>query len=184
MASIVNIDDILGKVSTRGGLALMNRYRVEFDRESEIMQLLCHRAQLPGRQILTVERRVDTSFQKIAYGYAVDDINLSFRLTNDYVARKYFDKWQKSIYELSQDVHRPKYKKGLDGLGFNSGYAREVKIYQLDKNGEDTYGVLLEDAYPTSLSATDLSSEADNTISEINVQLSYKRWSEIKLNAT
>lgn len=175
MAEVINIDDILGKVTGRGGLALINRYRVEFDRESEIMSLLCLRAQLPGRQLLSVERRVDTSFQKVAYGYAVDDVNLAFRLTNDYITRRYFDEWQKQVYELSDGIHRPKYK---------NTYVRQVSIYQLDKNGNDVYGILLEDAYPTSILATELSSEADNTIAEINIQLSYKRWSEINLNRT
>ena len=36
-------------------------------------------------------------FQKAAYGYASDDVNMTFYLMNDYGVKRYFDAWISSI---------------------------------------------------------------------------------------
>ena len=52
------------------------------------LNLLCSSATLPGKQILTHDRVVGMERQRTAYGYAVDDVNLSFYTLNDYGTRK------------------------------------------------------------------------------------------------
>ena len=43
-------------------------------------------------------------FEKIAYGYAVDDISMSFLLTNDYYVKKYFDTWKTFIINENKQI--------------------------------------------------------------------------------
>ena len=47
------------------------------------LNLLCSTATLPGKQVLTADRRIGMEMQKVAYGYAVADVSLSFVLLND-----------------------------------------------------------------------------------------------------
>ena len=45
---------------------------------SRELNTLCRGASLPGKQILTADRRIGMNNEKVAYGYAVTDLNLSF----------------------------------------------------------------------------------------------------------
>lgn len=146
------------------------------------LNLLCTSATLPGKQILTHDRRIGMEFQKVAYGYAVDDVNLTFYALNDYGTRKYFDEWRS--YTLNENGHIAAYKKD---------YAKDVKIHQLRKpiknigtsagpikvniglGGGSVYSVRLRDAFPTTVQAVELNNDLDGLV-QIGVQLSYTNW--------
>jgi len=66
---------------------------------SKDMNILCTRVNLPGKQILTTERNIGQYREKIAYGFAQDDVSMSFYLLNDYGAKKYFDVWRSRIVD-------------------------------------------------------------------------------------
>ena len=150
------------------------------------MNVLCSNATLPGKQITTVDRRIGMEFQKVAYGYAVDDVSLSFYMMNDYGVKKYFDSWAESI--VNQETGEVAYK---------STYAKTVKIHQLRKpqfgfsanlgplrgnlgiGGGTVYAVELEDAFPTTLSAIQLSNDQDGLV-QFNATLSYTKWRPVQ----
>ena len=146
------------------------------------LNLLCTSASLPGKQILTHERRHSMELQKVAYGYAVDDVSLTFYALNDYGTRKYFDEWRsRTLNEEGMTV------------GYKNEYAKPVKIHQLRKpligfgtelgpikvnvglGGGAVYSVELVDAFPTTIQAVELNNELDGLV-QIGVQLSYTNW--------
>src|SRR6056300_1742713 len=47
------------------------------------LNMLCTNASLPGKQVLVQERRIGMEYQKVANGYAVDDVSLTFFVLND-----------------------------------------------------------------------------------------------------
>ena len=61
------------------------------------LNILCSNATLPSKAILTNDRRIGMEFQKVAYGYAVDDVSMTFYLMNDYGVKEYFDAWRNTI---------------------------------------------------------------------------------------
>ena len=63
------------------------------------LNILCSNATLPAKQILTNDRRIGMEFQKMAYGYAVDDVTMTFYLMNDYGIKDYFDSWRSTILD-------------------------------------------------------------------------------------
>jgi len=150
------------------------------------LNLLCDAVTLPGKQILTSERQIGNTREKIAYGYAVDDVSMSFYLMNDYGAKNYFDAWMNSV--VNNDTYEPGYKKE---------YAKPVKIHQLRKplvglskglgpikvnigvGGGSVYSVELIDAFPTTIQQIDFSNEQDGLV-RVTVQLSYTNWKKIK----
>ena len=185
---MASIEQLKSEISRGGGLARPNQFLVQLpSAESRALNILCTRASLPGKQIQTHERRINMKFEKVAYGFAVDDVSLSFLLTNDYSAKVYFDNWRKKI--LNEETLTVNYK---------TEYQESVRIHQLkrpiapsiNRGGgsnsldinirEDTvYSVELIDAFPTTLQAIEFTNELD-AIAEFTVQLSYTNFRVIE----
>ena len=121
-----SIEQLKSKISQRGGIARPNRFMIELPAlagvTSEEINILCRSANLPGKQILTGDRRIGMEFEKIAYGYAVEDVNMSFLMLKDYSLKKYFDAWRKST--INEDTHTASYKKD---------YQKKIVIHQLEE---------------------------------------------------
>ena len=170
LPSTFGANSLLGRIATLGGNEL---------------NILCSSATLPGKQILTHDRRIGMEFQKISYGYAVDDVSMTFYALNDYGAKKYFDNWMGR--QIDEENHLAAWK---------DEYQRDVRIHQLRKpifnkninagpasiniglGAGTVYSVLLVDAFPTTVSAIELNNELDGLV-QVTVQLSYTRWKAI-----
>lgn len=213
---MATIDQLKGMVSAKLGFARTNNYLVELPplssggglsgllgfvkpfipsipgitgggpASTEELNLLCKNVTLPGKQIFTSQRQIGNVNEKMAYGYAVDDLQMSFYLLNDYGAKTYFDQWMEQAY--NSKTHEP---------GYKVNYAKPVTIHQLRKpllglsgglgpirinvgiGGGNVYSVKLIDAFPTTITQIDFSNEQDGLI-EVSVQLSYTDWQVVK----
>ncbi len=208
---MATIEELKGMASSKLGFARTNNFLVElpqlganpFGRLSGFipsipgitpdskpstreLNILCKNATLPGKQILTSDRRIGMIFEKVAYGYAVGDVSLSFYMLNDYSVMNYFDTWKKSVVD-EQNLT----------VGYKKDYAKPVKIHQLRKplktigrnlgpisvdiglGSGSVYSVELVDAFPTTIGQIDFSNELDGLI-ELTVQLSYTNHVRIK----
>lgn len=169
----MRIDDFKSLVSQKGGLAQSNRFKVILPQipgsplDTEQLNILVREVTLPGRQMTSVERTIGLQQQKVAYGYAVAEISLTFVLLNDYGVRKHMERWQNLV--VDQQTFE---------VGYYNDYVKPVKIYQQDKNERTVYGVELLEAYPTSLNGVQLNNDQDGLV-ELNVSLSYKNWKQI-----
>jgi len=121
-----SINALKGMISQKKGIARGNVYRVFLPSlpgaTSQEVNLLCTGVNIPGRQIMTQEKKIGLINQKIAYDHAYDDVQLSFLLLNDYGIRTYFEKWQNLCINQST----------LE-VGYLRDYAFDVKIQQLTK---------------------------------------------------
>lgn len=207
-----SIEDLKGAISSNRGMAEPTLFRVIFPSintvSSRELNLLCTNVNLPGRQIMTQERKLGVISQKVGYDQATEDVNLTFRLMNDYGVRKYFEAWQNMI--VDQDSHE---------IGYLETYGKTVKIQQLKKgfsfpiynkslglptlpseiqnrlpeigpfdfaqgeldldfiNSEQiVYEVELQHAFPTTMNEALLNDDARDSILEMSVQLSYRKW--------
>jgi len=149
------------------------------------LNILCASATLPGKQIITHDRRIGMEFQKVAYGYAVDDVTLTFYALNDYGVRKYFDEWKGIILNENGNI-----------AGYKKDYVKDIKIHQLRKpiknigtnagpikvniglGGGSVYSVRLIDAFPTTIQAIELNNDMDGLV-QISVQMSYTNWEPV-----
>ena len=71
--------------SSFGGNSILSRIATMGGNE---LNILCNSVQLPGKQIMTHDRRIGLEFQKVAHGYAVDDVTMTFYALNDYGIKK------------------------------------------------------------------------------------------------
>lgn len=203
---MANISELKALASVTFGFARSNNFLVELPSIGGIpgtsagqkreLNLLCKNATLPGKQILTSDRIIGMQAEKVVYGYAVPDINLTFYAMNDYFIRKYFDGWVGLM--LNEDNGLVGYKKPSGYGGYRStGYAAAVKIHQLRKpqiglnanvgpiqvnvgaGGGSVYSIELEDAFPTTINSVEFSNDLDGLV-EVSVQFSYTKWKAIK----
>ena len=204
------IDELKGMASSKLGFARSNSYLVElptlasnpFGRLSSFipsipgitgggipstreLNILCKNVNMPGKQILTSDRRIGMVFEKIAYGYAVDDVSLTFYLLNDYGVMSYLNEWRSKV--INEDNYT---------VGYKNDYQSPVTIHQLRKplaglsasagpirvnvgvGGGSVYSVQLENAFPTTISPISFSNDLDGLV-EVTVQLSYTNWKPV-----
>jgi len=193
-----SIEALKSKVVQSNGLARPNRFMIELPRIGSVgmdhMNVLCRAATMPGKQIATADRRIGMEFEKVAYGYAVDDVPMTFLMLNDYSVKKYFDAWRNAI--IDENTHQ---------VGYKENYQAKVVIHQLSegipsffiganfklgpisiKGGKSinipgiqmrntVYSVELIDAFPTTIGQIDFNNEQDGIV-EFNVVFSYTNW--------
>ena len=146
------------------------------------LNILCSNVTMPAKQILTNERRIGMELQKVAYGYAVDDISMTFFLMNDYGVKDYFDSWRSTI--LDEEGQASNYK---------NEYAKTVTIHHLRQplkgfsrqigpirfnaglGGGSVYSVNLIEAFPVASSAIELNNDLDGLV-QLNVTFAFTNW--------
>ncbi len=191
-----SVDQMKSLIGKKGGLAQANLWKVQLPNlgieASYDLNLLCKDVQLPGRQILTQERIIGMKQKKVAYGYAEEDVSMTFYVMNDYGIKEYFDEWQSRIIDFQTKE-----------LKYKDDYVFDIEITQLQKkkrNGLsvnfeidftannladlfdfsiisdiEVYKCKLIRAFPTTINALQLNSE-QNGLLELNIQFSYDDW--------
>jgi len=152
------------------------------------LNILCKNVDLPGKQVMTVERRHGMELERLAYGYVVPDVNMTFHVLNDYGTINYLNKWRKK--SIAEDTGYAAYQKE---------YATDITIFQLKKpvaaisknagpitldigiGGTKVYGIRLIDAFPTTVSTINLNNELDGLV-EVSVTFSYTNWKKEEFN--
>ena len=203
-----SVDELKALANTKLGFARPNRFLVTFPTSfggsggilgsvlgllniggggasGRELNILCSNTTLPAKVTLTSERRIGMEFQKIAYGYAVDDVSMTFYLMNDYGVKEYFDAWRNiAIPEDGSNAFTSNYK---------STYAKSITIHQLRQplkgfsrqvgpirfglglGGGSVYSVELLDAFPVGTSAIELNNELDGLV-QLTVTFAYTNW--------
>lgn len=185
---MAGIEELKSKLISKGGMAMNNQFLVELPSmggvDGRTLNVLCKEVSLPGKQILTLDQTLGMYQEKIANGFAAEDVSMTFYVPNDYSTKKYFDEWRSKIL----------YKKdGALVVGYKKDYVKDIVIRQLKKPvarfgfdlgpldinfdilGKSIYSVKLIEAFPTSLASIQLSSELDQVV-EFTVQFSYTDW--------
>ena len=203
-----SVDELKALANTKLGFARPNRFLVTFPTSfggsggilgsvlgllniggggasGRELNILCSNTTLPAKVTLTSERRIGMEFQKVAYGYAVDDVSMTFYLMNDYGVKEYFDAWRNSaIPEDGGNAFTSNYK---------SSYAKSITIHQLRQplkgfsrqvgpirfglglGGGSVYSVELLEAFPIGTSAIELNNELDGLV-QLTVTFAYTNW--------
>lgn len=135
-----SVEQFKAMLSAERGLASANMYRVilpslagkqKMDGTTiegyspENINLLCKATALPGRQIMTLDRTVGMVNTKVAHGFVVENVALTFQCTNSYLIRRYFQDWQHlAISNLAGAQYHS---------GYYDSYTQDVKIAQIRK---------------------------------------------------
>lgn len=125
----------------------------------------CHQATFPARSLDTMLFKCNSANFRIPYSATYDPITLTFYADGYMDSREYFELWQSCALNF-----------GNNTSNFYNEYVSDVKLYMQDEFGADTYGIILYEAYPMSVSMFDASYAAQNSPLSIQVILGYKSW--------
>ena len=182
----MNISDLKSTLSKRGGVAVQNRFKVDILPPASLklgadgardLTILCESCTMPGRQISTVDYQLLQHSFKIPSGFTLDDVTLTFVLTNDFFPKKLFEAWAASTIDFN--LYKAKYLEDYRGT---------IVIHQLAKGywtDEDepniVQSVKLIDAFPIQLSAINLDNTAENSVQKFSVVIAYKNFELINI---
>ena len=146
--------------------------------------VLCMNATLPGKQMITHDRRVGIEQQKVVYGYAMSEVSLTFMETSALPIRNYFESWISTMHDTSPG------NQDKNVVNYPTEYKKRVTIHQLASpiptlgfaGGLDlnvsTYSCALVDAFPTTIGDISYSNDLDGYVT-FSVQLSYRFWERV-----
>ena len=193
--AINSIDTFKSNVMSHGGLAQANRFNIIFKppqmslinldpsnlianalggnfslrdliNDPRDISMLCQTATIPGRQITTFETSDRDAARKIPYGYMDMEVNCTFLLTEDYYMKTIFDNWMQVVFNTSN--YHPSYK---------NDFVTDVRIQQLNKKNRPIYGVVLQKAYPVSISDIILDNSAGGA-NGFTITFAYNKWEQ------
>lgn len=162
-----SIDGLKSMVTKNGGFAMPTLFKVVLPSANVLgmggssasnrdLNLLCTGVDLPGRQIMTNDREIGGVMQKVANNSLHADINMTFRVMNDYGIKEYFDGWQ------SLCVDQGNTSGSRMQLRYASEYQHQIQIHQLKKG----FGIPI---YKTALPMPRLPSEIMNRLPKIDI---------------
>lgn len=146
------------------GVARTNRWEASFSPPphslmdswrniSKMTTLMASTAIIPGKQYQTDERiTAKRQSNKLPYFFTLDEFTMSFKLTNTFKIKKFFDDWLR--IPVSDETYLLRYKKD---------YITDIEVKQLNIRDEPIHIIKILDAYPSSISAIELNSENDDT---------------------
>lgn len=190
---MASIEDLKSKLVSKNGIAAANQYRVELPRfggaSSRTLDVVCKEVNMPGKQVLTLDRQMGIFQEKVANGFAIEEVTMVFHVLNDYGVKKWFDSWQKTIVADNGSMQ------GF--VAYKNDYVKSIKIHQLrkpiarfgfdlgpldinfDAFGSTIYSVELIEAFPTTLTSIALSNDPDGLV-EVSITFSYTKWKTVK----
>lgn len=128
MSAGFSLEQLKAEISASGGLAQPHQFKIQlpqlktFTMDANQLNLMCTSASLPGRQIMSMDYMIGTRNRKIANGYAVTDMTLTFLVSNNHIARRYFEAWQ-------AEAHNPETKE----IGYYKDYTYPVTIMTVER---------------------------------------------------
>jgi hypothetical protein len=129
------------------------------------VDISCHTATLPGRTLMTYPLTQHSAPFNVPYSQMYDPVTFSFYASAHLDQRHFFDVWQTAVVNLNDN-----------SLNFFDEYTQDVEIWQLDREGNRTYGVKLYAAWPLSNAEVPYSYATNNQVVDISVTLSFKLW--------
>ena len=160
--SLLNID--LGNIAVS---ALSGNFKASsLINDPRDIGILCKSVTFPGDTIETMNYDQGGFKQNtlIPTGFAVNEVDLVWHLTNDYYIKKMFDKWIGLI--IDKDTYLKNYE---------STYLRDITIQQLNEQNMPIYGIELQDAFPKSTNAITLSNDSKDVV-ELTVNFAFKNF--------
>ena len=137
------------------------------------VSMRCETVLLPGRNLNTVtDGNPYGPTREVVDGVTyAEDISMTFQASSGLDERVFFEEWQ----ELA-------FNKQTWNVGYYNNYVSTVEIYLLDRQDQRRYGIKLIEAFPKTISGTDLSQAANNEIIKTSVSFSFRYWQSLNID--
>lgn len=139
----------------------------EFSRkvnEDNRLGIICHSCSMPGKNFLTQTLCQLGAPQDYPYSQKFDPVSFTFYNDSELRTRKFFEIWQSIMCNLTDN-----------SLNFLNEYRGDIKISQLNRNGEKTYSGQIYQCYPLDLSPNQFA-YGDSSFTTTTVTMGYRLW--------
>jgi len=176
---MANIDDF--KANLIGGGARANQYRVTITPPSGIAigldvsrtSFLCTAAALPGATLGTFDVPFRGRIITIAGDRpAFPDWNTTFYNDTDFMIRNAMERWNNGINDFANNT----------GVTSPSDYQTDLTVEQLDRDDTVLKSYIFRSAWPTSVSAIELTNEAAGAMETFDVTWRYQHFEASGVN--
>lgn len=177
----MTIKKFMDKVG-RDGIALQSKYRIDFivppillgedvPATAEDLSLYCTMATLPKVMLNTNTIKTYGPARQYAYERSGSETTpILFYVDRNMNIKRFFDLWIEKIHSL-KNFH----------LSYYDEYVTEIRITQLDNQGNDVYSVVLVGAFPKTVNDLQLSSDITQPHS-LDVNFAYWYWTPVDVN--
>lgn len=175
-APVTNLNDFVSKVKSQG-MARNNRFGVLIGvpqlltrqgvNPSAIvpeMFLFCEAASLPGMNISTTQARTFGEYREMPYERLYDPVTLTFLNDAGMNIKNFWEQWTNSIQNP--------YTRNME---YYNDYTGQIDIFVYDTINAARYCVTLYEAYPKTLSQSDLN-QSGREIIKTTVTIQYRYW--------
>jgi len=176
------IQNFIASMNKSGGFARLSKYAVVITPPAKLLSgdsnnflhntnrqvnLHCSSVSMPGHDLQAMEQQHGSApGREIVRSHDYEGtIAATFYLYSHLRERHFFEQWQRSA--VNTQTHKANYY---------DNYIGELEIYQLDGDGEITYGIKATEVYPTLIAGIEYAYSSSNTIATQVVQFQYRQW--------
>jgi len=176
------IQNFIASMNRSGGFARTSRYAVVISPPAKLLSedsnrflvntqrqvnLHCSTVSMPGHDLQAMEQQHGSAPGREivrSHDYA-GTIAATFYLDSHLRERHFFEQWQRSA--VNTQTHKANYY---------DDYIGTMEIYQLDGDGEITYGIKATEVYPATIAGIEYAYSNSNTIATQVVNFQYRQW--------
>lgn len=168
-----NINDFLASFKT--DVARPNRFDVMIPVPIQLMAYYgtaknltfrCETAELPSVTYETFDQKIYGPTEKYPHQKNYNESTFTFMVSDDMSEKLFFDAWMELINPSS-----------TYDFPYKRDYATEITVNQYDANGDISYSISLDDAFPVSVNQLDLDWGSVDSYHKLSVVFVYKTWS-------
>ena len=168
--AILGIDDFKAKLKGGGARSNLFRCTINFpgyaNGDVELTSFMCKGAQLPASVMTPIEvpfrgRRLQIAGDRTFEPWTVTVLN-----DTDFGTRNAMERWSNGINGHATN----------EGIVNPTDYQADLVVEQLDKNGDVIKKYDIRGAFPTNISAIEVSYDTTNQIEEFTVTFQYQYW--------
>lgn len=132
------------------------------------IEVSCHAMTFPEKSMMVYTHSQHSVPYNVPYSLQFAPITFSFYCSSDLRERHFFEIWLSSVINLNDN-----------SINFFDEYTQNIKMWQLDRSGNKTYGVELYGAFPLSVGEVQYEYSSNNAVQSCPVTFSYKLWKNI-----
>ena len=167
---MATIDDFKAKLIGGGARGNLFKATVTFPSyaggDTELTQFMCKAASLPASIIGQVDVPYRGRQLKVAGDRTYEAWSLTIINDTGFEIRDAFERWQNGMATHKSNI----------GLTNPADYTTDMLVDQLDRNGSTIKQYTFRGAWPTNISAIDVSNDSADAIEEFSVELAYQYW--------
>lgn len=162
------------------GVAFNNRFEVSFGFPNgaagdgvdtnlldTLLPLYCTTMSIPPRNIMSSPVRLEHAQYEMPYGISYEPVTFTFYMDREHKIRRFFKTWYDTVYNNN-----------TNGLAFQSSYAVNIDLKVFDRKDNETFGVVLKNAWPKSIGDLQYNTAGQGEVLTMQVQFVYERMLE------